>query len=168
MKSLVILIENLFEDLELLCPYMRLLEEGHRVTIAGPEGGKEYIGKHGYPYKSDAAVKSLSAADFDGIIIPGGYAPDKLRCNQSVVDLVADFDKRGKLVAFICHAASVPCTSNILKGRKVTCYIAIKADVVNAGANWVDEPVVIDKNFITSRKVSDIPHFCKAIINYLK
>ena len=167
-KKILIFIGDIYEELELWYPKIRLEEEGAEVTLAGPEANTLYSGKNGYNGKSDVSYKDVSAADFDGLVIPGGYMPDKLRRDQKVLDITADFHKQGKMIAFICHGGWIPISAKVVKGYKLTSVNAIKDDLVNAGAEWVDEPVVVDRNIITSRTPVDLGHFAKAMIAFLK
>lgn len=168
MKKIVILIENMFEEMELLYPKFRLIEEKHQVTIAGPKAKETYLGKHGYPQQSDISFKELKTEHFDAVIVPGGFAPDYIRRDPHAVEFVAKMDHEKKCVAMICHALSVGCSAKILKDKKVTSYYSIKDDVVNAGGRWVDQNVVVDHNLISSRMVSDLPDFALAIVNCLR
>lgn len=162
-RQVVVLAEDLYEDLELWYPVLRLREEGAQVTIAGT-GAKSYTGKHGYPVATDTAVEKVSSADFDALVVPGGYAPDRLRRYAEVSRLVAEMSQQGKVVAAICHAAWVLISAGVLKGRRVTCFHAIKDDVINAGAEYQDQEVVRDQTLITSRKPADLGAFCREII----
>lgn len=166
-KKILIFAAEEYEDLELHYPRIRLIEEGADITIAGKEKDKEFKGKNGVPVKTDVSFDDVSVADFDALVIPGGYAPDKIRRIKKAIDLTKQFYDEKKLVAFICHAGWVPTSAGILNGKKVTSFFSIKDDLVNAGANWVDEPVVTDGNLVTSRNPDDLPDFCKEIINYL-
>ena len=166
MKALILAAEN-FQDLELLYPKYRLIEEGIEVNVAGV-GEKNYKGKYGYPIAVDGNIEDHNPDDFDVVIIPGGFAPDKLRMSQSVLNFIKEMDKQKKTIASICHGAWVLVSANILKGRKVTCYEAIKDDVSNAGAEYEDREVVVDNNLITSRMPDDLPAFCREIITKLK
>ncbi len=166
-QKILIFIENVFEDLELFYPRFRLIEEGAKVTIAGPKAQETYQSKHGYPCQADIAFHEAKENEFHALIIPGGYAPDKMRRNSAALELVRQFDRKGKVIAFICHAGWVPISANVLKGVRCTSYVSIKDDMINAGANWVDEPVVIDRHFISSRTPDDLPFFCPAIIEAL-
>ena len=166
MKKIVLLVEELFEDLEFWYPKIRLIEEGIEVIVAGPEK-KEYHGKKGLLAVPDITFAQLKPEDYDGVIIPGGFAPDKLRRYKEVLDLVKKFDDEGKLIAFICHAGWVPISAKILKGRRATSVGAIRDDMENAGTVWEDASVVVDKNLISSRTPSDLGDFCKAIIQKL-
>jgi protease I len=162
-KKVAILVEDLYEDMELWYPAFRLQEEGAEVVLAGT-GAKEYKGKHNYPAHVEADISNLSAEDFDAVIIPGGYAPDKLRRHAAVLSLVRDAFHRGTVVAAICHAAWVLISAEVVRGKRATCYYSIKDDLKNAGAQYVDAEVVQDGNLITSRQPSDLPAFCREII----
>jgi protease I len=162
-KTIAVLAEDLYEDLELWYPTLRLREEGATVIVAGT-GARSYRGKNGYPVEVDTDVSKLSAADLDAVVIPGGYAPDRLRRYPAVLSLVREAHERGKVVAAICHAAWVPISAGIIRGKRATCFFAIKDDLVNAGAQYEDAPVVVDGTFITSRQPADLGHFCRAII----
>ena len=165
-RKVIVLAEDMYEDLELWYPVLRLREEGAEVVIAGT-GAPAYKGKNGYPVTVDAAVDNVSAGDFDAVVIPGGYAPDRLRRYPAVLSLVRDMFQQGKVVAAICHAAWVPISAGIMKGRRATCVAAIKDDVINAGAQYEDAEVVRDGNLITSRQPSDLGAFCREIISAL-
>ena len=165
-KKVLIFAENYYEDLELWYPKIRLTEEGAKVIVAGT-GEKTYKGKNGYPLEVDGEVKDYKAKDFDAVIVPGGYAPDKLRRYKEVLNFVKEMYKSGKVVAAICHGPWVLVSAGILKGKKVTCVNAIKDDVINAGAQYFDQEVMVDGNIITSRKPDDLPAFCREIIKAL-
>ena len=167
-KRVAILVEKMYEDLELWYPYYRLREAGCQVTLVGPEAGQTYPSKHGYPAKSDKAAKEVRADELDLLIIPGGYSPDHMRRCEPMIRLVSDMAEQGKPVAAICHGAWMLCSTQALKGRKATCFFAIKDDVVNAGGQYVDAEVVRDGNIITSRKPDDLPAFMTAILKALK
>lgn len=152
-----------YEDMELQYPRYRLLEEGAEVVIAGI-GERSYRGKHGYPVDVDVQIEQVSARDFDAVVIPGGWAPDKLRRVPEVLDVVRELHEHGKVVGAICHAGWVPVSAGILKGKRVTCVAAIKDDVINAGAEYVDEPVVVDDNLVTARTPADLPVWLPALI----
>ena len=160
----LVLAADLFEDIELLYPVHRLAEEGVAVTIAGistdPVTGKK---GHG-PVAVDTTVDQVSARDFDALVIPGGFAPDKLRRSKAVLDLVRDFHDAEKPLAFICHAGWVPISAGIVKGRRATSVDAIRDDMVNAGVDWVDEPTVVDGNLISARTPADLGPWMKAIL----
>ncbi len=157
----------LYEDLELWYPKIRLEEEGARTVVAGT-GEKTYQGKKGYPINVDTSVDEIRAADFDGLVIPGGYAPDIMRRSQKLLQLTREIFQAGKPVAFICHAGWVPISAGIVKGKRGTSVGAIKDDLVNAGLLWEDSAVVVDGNLISSRTPADLPQFCKALIAALE
>lgn len=167
-QNILMFVADIYEDLELWYPKLRLEEAGAKVTVAGPEGGKTYHGKHGYPCKSDAAIDLMLEADFDGLVIPGGFMPDKLRRDKKVLKLVRDFAAAEKLVAAICHGGWIPISAGVYKGVRVTGSLGIKDDLENAGAIFEDTPVVVDRHFVSSRKPDDLPAFCAAIIDVLK
>jgi protease I len=141
-----------------------LREEGCKVTLVGPEGGQNYPSKLGYPARSDRAARDVSADDFDILIIPGGYAPDHIRRCEPMIRLASHMAEQGKVIGAICHGPWVLCSTQALKGRKATCFFAIKDDVINAGGKYVDAEVIRDGNLITSRKPDDLPAFMQTII----
>ena len=163
----LLFVDDLYEDLELWYPKLRLIEAGAEATVAGPKTGTLYIGKHGYPCTSDAAIDDMRERDFTGLIIPGGFAPDKLRRMESVKELTRAFMSAGKLVAHICHGGWIPASAGICKGFKMTSTIGIRDDLINAGAIWTDAPVVIDRNMVSSRRPDDAPMFMKGIFEFL-
>lgn len=163
----LILIGDDFEDLELMYPKYRLIEAGVSVTVAGPEANKTYTGKNGYPCKSDIDIAEMEAADFHGVIVPGGWMPDKLRRDPAVLRLIQDFHKQKKLIAAICHGGWIPISAGVYKGVKVTGSPGIKDDLVNAGARYSDASVVVDGHHVTSRKPDDLPDFMKACLKVL-
>jgi len=167
-KRIAILAEDLYQDLELWYPLLRMREAGAEVVVVGMPGVEEYHSKYGYPVKVDVAADAVSADDFDAVIVPGGYAPDRMRRHQPTLDLVRSVFQRGGIVAFICHGAWVPISAGIVKGKRATCFFAIKDDLINAGATYVDAEVVQDGNLISSRIPQDLPAFCRAIIAALK
>jgi deglycase len=153
----------LYEDLELWYPKIRLEEEGVATTVAGL-GEKTYPGKRGYPVTVDTNVDQVDAGSFDGLVIPGGFAPDQLRRYEKVLQITREIYQAGKPLGFICHAGWVPISAKILKGKHATSARAIKDDMENAGVVWEDSPVVVDGNLISSRMPADLPHFCRALI----
>ncbi|MBI9110064.1 type 1 glutamine amidotransferase domain-containing protein [Maridesulfovibrio ferrireducens] len=167
MKGMRVLmfVENVFEDMELLYPYYRLIEEGAEVVVAGPESGTVYTGKNGYPFRSTAAIADQQEDDFDLLVIAGGFAPDKLRRDAKVLELTRKIHEAGKIVAHICHGGWIPISAGIMKGFTCTSTPGIKDDLINAGATWVDKEVVVDRNQISSRKPDDLPAFCRAIVD---
>jgi protease I len=164
---LAILVEDLYHELEFWYPRLRMVEAGATVLVVGPER-KEYRSKLGYPVTADLRADEVEPRDFHGVIIPGGYAPDKMRTCEAMVGFVRDLDSQGALIAQICHAGWVPISAGILKGKRCTSYKAIRDDMVNAGGLWEDSPVVVDGNLVSSRRPEDLPAFCKAIMEVLK
>ena len=167
-KRAAVLVEQMYQEMEVWYPVYRLREAGCKVTLVGPEAGQTYPSKLGYPAKSDRSARDVSADDFDLVVIPGGFAPDYLRRDAAVLKLVGTMAEQGKVVAAICHGPWVLCSTQALKGRRATCFFAIKDDVMNAGANYVDAEVVRDGNLITSRKPDDLPAFLQAIIQAVR
>jgi deglycase len=166
-QRILMFVEDIYEDLELWYPKLRLIEAGARVTVAAPEAGHVYAGKHSYPCRSDAAIRDVEATGFHGLVVPGGFMPDKLRRDARVLQLVRDFAESGKLVAAICHGGWIPISAGVYRGVRVTGSGGIKDDLVNAGAIWEDAPVVIDRLFVSSRKPDDLPEFCRGILGVL-
>jgi protease I len=166
-KRVAVLVEQQYQEMEVWYPAYRLREAGCQVTFVGPEAGATYPSKLGYPAKCDKAAKDVKAGDFDAVVIPGGFAPDFIRRSEPMLKLVRDLAEQGKVLAAICHGPWVLCSTTALRGKKATCFFAIKDDVINAGAKYVDEECVVDGNLITSRKPDDLPAFVVAIIKSL-
>jgi protease I len=166
-KRILIFVGNIYEDLELWYPKLRLIEAGAKVVVAGPKAGEKYDGKHGYPCVSDAAIADMQSTDFDGLIVPGGFMPDHLRRDAKVLSLTREFSAAGKLVAAICHGGWIPISAGVYRGVRVTGSLGIKDDLVNAGAIWEDAPVVVDRHFVSSRKPDDLPDFCRGILRVM-
>jgi protease I len=167
-KTVLLLAADLFEDMELLYPLYRLAEEGVEVTTAGLDD-HAVTGKKGHgPVPVDATVNDVNADSFDALIIPGGYAPDKLRRSDAVLELVRSFDTAAKPIAFICHAGWVPISAQVVKGRRATSVDAIRDDMVNAGVDWVDEATVVDGNLISARTPADLGPWMKALLRALE
>jgi protease I len=167
-KKIAILAEDNYEDLELWYPLLRMREAGAEVSVVGMTGVDAYHSKHGYPVTVTIAASAAVEIDFDAVIIPGGYAPDRMRRHPPMLDLVRRVFQRGGLVAMICHAGWVPISAGIIEGKKVTSTPAIKDDLINAGAQWIDLEAVQDGNLISSRGPEDLPAFCQAIISALR
>ena len=165
-KRVLLFVDDIYEDLEVWYPKLRLIEAGAHVTVAGPEAGKKYSGKHGYPCVSDAAIRDMESSDFHGVVLPGGFSPDKLRRDPKVKQLVREFADAGKLVAAVCHGGWMAISAGVYRGVKVTGSPGIKDDLENAGAIWSDACVVVDRHFVSSRKPDDLPDFCEAIIDW--
>ena len=166
-RRILMFVGDDYEDLELWYPKLRLTEAGAKVIVAGQKAGQEYAGKNGYPCVSDEAIARMRVADFDGLVIPGGFMPDKLRRNIDVLQLVRDFADASKLVAAICHGGWIAISAGVYRGVRVTGSLGIKDDLVNAGAIWEDAPVVVDGKFVSSRKPDDLPDFCRGILTVL-
>jgi len=166
-KRVAILVEDMFNVFEFWYPYYRLKEAGAAVTVVGSGSASVFTGKPGTEVRPDASADAVSAVDFDGLVIPGGYAPDRMRRYPKMVQLVKDMVAAGKVVAAICHAGWMLASADILKGKTVTSFFAIRDDMVHAGAEWVDKEVVVDGNLITSRKPDDLPAFMRAVIQAL-
>src|SRR5690349_6106486 len=163
-KRAAILVEQQYQEMEVWYPVDRLREAGCKVTLVGPEAGATYPSKLGYPAKSDKGAKEVSPDDFDVLVIPGGFAPDYLRRSEAVLRLVRGIAEQGKVLAAICHGPWVLCSTPALRGKRATCFFAIKDDVTNAGAQYVDAEVVRDGNLITSRKPDDLPAFLHTLL----
>jgi protease I len=166
-KKIIVLVEDLYQELEAWYPVLRMREEGAEVAIVGTEAGVTYKSKGGYPITSDVASRDIDVNEYDGIIIPGGYAPDLMRRHPATVQLVKDGFEQGKVVAAICHAGWMLTSADVVKGRRVTGFFAIRDDLVHAGAEYEDAEVVVDGTLITSRKPDDLPAFCREIIGAL-
>ena len=166
-RQFLMFVDDIYEDLELWYPKLRLIEAGAAVMIAGPKSGHKYEGKNGYSCVSDATIAEVRAVDFDGLVIPGGFMPDKLRRDPKVLQLTRDFAASGKLVAAICHAGWIPISAGIYRGVRVTGSPGIKDDLVNAGALWEDASVVVDRHFVSSRRPDDLPDFCRGILQVM-
>ena len=162
-KILLTFVDDIYEDLELWYPKLRCEEAGYAIRLAAPEI-KTYQGKHGYPAKSDLLLKDAHSEDFFGLLIPGGFMPDKLRREEKVKDLTRAFANSGKLVAAICHGGWIPISAGVYRGVRVTGSLGIKDDLVNAGAIWEDAAVIVDRHFVSSRKPDDLPEFCRGIL----
>lgn len=166
-QRILIFVGDDYEDLELWYPKLRLEEAGAIVTLAGLKGGHEYRGKNGYPCSSDRAVSEVSANEFEGVVVPGGWMPDKLRRDPQVLDLVRDFNADQKMIASICHGPWINISAGIVRGVTMTSTPGIRDDLVNAGANWVDKSVVVDRHHISSRRPSDLPDFGREMVGFL-
>lgn len=166
-KRVAIFVDQMYQEMEVWVPYYRLVEEGAEVHFVGAEAGKTYPSKLGYPCVAHKSYEEASPAGYDGVIAPGGFAPDFIRRHQKANEFMAAVNRQGKLVAAICHGLWCCCSANVLRGKRVTSFFAIKDDVVNAGAEWLDAEVVVDRNLVTSRKPDDLPAFCRACLEVL-
>ncbi|NLA90538.1 MAG: type 1 glutamine amidotransferase [Synergistaceae bacterium] len=167
-KRVAVLVEENVHDFEFWYPFYRLQEAGYEPVTLGPEAGKIYMGKMGNPIKASHSPRELSPSDVAGVVVPGGWAPDRLRTHKSIVDFVRGVSEAGGMVAAICHGGSVLVSAGILKGKKATSFISIRDDMILAGADWVDEPVVVSGKLVTSRTPADLPYFGKALLEALK
>ncbi|QDT03005.1 Putative cysteine protease YraA [Rubripirellula lacrimiformis] len=163
-QSVLILTGEIYEDLELWYPKLRLEEAGGKVVLAGPDANTHYNGKHGYPCTSDTAIADMRADDFDALVVPGGFMPDKLRRDKAVLDLVRAFDAAKKPIAAICHGGWIPISAGVYKDVRVTGSPGIRDDLVNAGAIYEDASVVVDGHHVTSRRPDDLPDFCRELL----
>lgn len=168
-KRVALLVEQQYQEMEVWVPLYRLREAGVEVVTLASEAGKTYPSKLGYPCVAEKSYSQVKADEFDGVIVPGGFAPDFIRRDPAAGRFVAEVNKRGKLVAAICHGPWVLCSAHgMLKGRKATSFFAIRDDVMNAGASWQDAEVVVDGNLVTARKPDDLPAFCAACLKVLE
>ena len=167
-KKLALFVDTSYQEMELWYPYYRFQEAGAECILIGAEAGKTYLSKLGYPATAQLSYDATKASDFDGVIVPGGYAPDHIRRHARANQFVKEMNEQGKLVASICHGPWVLCSAGVLRGRRATCFFAIKDDVINAGAHYEDGEVVVDQNLVTSRKPDDLPAFCRAALRVLK
>ncbi len=165
-RTVLAFLDDIYEDLELWYPKLRLEEAGYKLQCCAP-ALKTYAGKHGYPAASDLLLKDTRSEDFCGLLVPGGFMPDKLRRDPKVLSLTREFFERGQLVAFICHGGWIPISAKVLRGKRVTGSLGIKDDLENAGGIWVDEPVVVDGNLISSRTPRDLAPFAAAMVKFL-
>ena len=166
-KRVAVLVENYYQELEVWYPLLRMREAGAEVFTIGPQAGATYKSKLGYPVSADRAIADVDADDFDGLVIPGGWAPDHMRRNPRFALLIADAHRAAKPIGAICHGAWMLCSAGILQGRRATAFFSIQDDLVNAGADYVDSEVVVDGNLVTSRIPDDLPAFCRAMISVL-
>jgi protease I len=166
-KKIAVLVEHHYQDMEVWYPVFRLREAGAKVLLVGTGSAASYVGKYGYPAAVDKSVEKVKAATLHGLVIPGGWAPDRLRLSEAVLALVRDMNRAKKPIACICHGGWVLASAGVLRGRTVTSFEAIKDDLVNAGANWQNKETVVDRNLVTSRKPDDLPAFMREFIRLL-
>ncbi len=168
MKKAIVLIENGFQDAELLYPYYRLQEAGYQVELVGREAGVVYTGSYGYKLTSDRAAHEVNIDDYEALVVPGGRAPDRMRIHESMVQLVHQACDQGKVVAAICHGPQVLIEADVVRGRRATCYVSVRTDLKNAGAHYEDREVVVDGNLVTSRHPGDLPAFMRETLRLLE
>ena len=161
------MVDQMYQVLEIWYPYYRFIEAGLKVNFVAAEAKKEYHSREGYPCVSEIAAKNARAGDYDCMVVPGGFAPDFMRRSPDVIRFANDMVNAGKIIASICHGGSLLCSTQVFKGKRATCFMAIKDDIKNAGADYVDAECVVDGNLITSRKPDDLPAFCTAILKSL-
>lgn len=166
-RRVLAFVDDIYEDLELWYPKFRLISAGADFVIAAPEAPKKYQGKHGYPCVSDVRIADCRSIDFDGLLLPGGFMPDKLRRDDQVKQLIREFSDQGKLVAAICHGGWMAISAGVYRGVRTTGSLGIKDDLENAGAIWADAAVVVDRHFVSSRKPDDLPEFGEALVKVL-
>ncbi len=167
-KKVAILVDEMYQVLEVWYPYYRFLEAGLQVKLVAAEAKKEYHSKEGYPCVSEIAAAQADVGDYDCMLVPGGFAPDFMRRSTDVIKFANDMVDAGRVIAAICHGGWLLCSTKVYKGRKATCFMAIKDDIINAGAEYVDDECVVDGNLITARKPDDLPAFCAAVLHALE
>jgi protease I len=168
MRKALVLIDNGFQEAELLVPYFRLQEAGFKVDLVGSKAKETYVGDNGYRLVADLAAENVKIGEYDAVIVPGGRAPDRMRTKKPLVNLVKSAFEKGKVIAAICHGPQMLIEADVVRGRKVTSYVAVATDLRNAGADWEDRSVVVDGNLVTSRVPPDLPDFCREILKLLK
>jgi len=168
MEKVLLLTENGFEDKELMYPYYRFQEAGYQVIVVGPKAKETYNGEHGLTITSDLSPTDVNIGDYVAVIIPGGRAPDRMRLNKGLVKIVQDAVKKGKVIAAICHAPQLLIEADVVKGKRMTCYMSVATDLKNAGAFYEDKSVVVDGKFVTSRFPADLPDFCRETLKVLE
>ena len=166
-KTIALMLDEQYQELEVWYPYYRLGEEGAKVVRVAPEAGRSYPSKLGYPCPADAAARDVRGGDFHAVIVPGGWAPDFMRRDESMIRFIRQCAEAAIVLAAICHGGWMLCCTDALRGRRATSFAAIRHDMINAGAEWVDAECVVDANVITARKPDDLPAFCLAIIDAL-
>jgi protease I len=167
-KKVGILVEEFYQELEVWYPLLRLREAGIKTMTIGAQAGHTYKSKLGYPVKAEEDFGTASPTELDGLVIPGGWAPDYLRRHANCLTLVREMNSLNKVIGAICHAGWVLCSADIVRNRRATCFHSIKDDLIHAGAEYVDEPVVVDGNLVTSRVPDDLPQFCQGLLRKLE
>ncbi len=167
-KKIAIMVDEMYQVLEVWYPYYRFIEAGLEVNLVAAEAKKQYHSKEGYPCVSEVAAARADAVEYDCMVVPGGFAPDFMRRDAEVIQFANDMVNAGKVIAAICHGGWLLCSTDAYKGRKATCFMAIKDDIKNAGAEYIDAECVVDGSLITSRKPDDLPAFCTAVLDALK
>ncbi len=167
MKKILIFLENGFEDSEFIYPYYRFQEEGYKMDIVAPKANQKYTGEHGVSFTSELSPEQVDLNQYDAVIIPGGKGPDRMRLNEGLVNIIKDANKKGMVIAAVCHGPQMLISADIVRGRNVTSWPSVRVDLKNAGATVLDEASVTDRNIVTSRMPADLPSFCAATINLL-
>ncbi|WP_257350440.1 type 1 glutamine amidotransferase domain-containing protein [Pseudalkalibacillus decolorationis] len=167
-KRVIAFVENDFEDLEMWYPVLRLREEGATVHVVGDQENKEYVGKYGVPIVSDYSYNDVNFYEYDAVLVPGGWAPDKLRRDKKVIEIIQYMNDQKQIIGQICHAGWVLISAGILSGKRVTSTPGIKDDMTNAGADWTDDAVVVDGHIVSSRRPPDLPDYLRELINVLE
>jgi protease I len=168
LRKILIMVEDGFDEAEFLYPYYRVQEAGYKAEIVGPKAGEIYTGKYGVPVKSELSPQEVSLEEYDGVIIPGGRAPDRMRINKGLVDIVKNAYGKGKVIAAICHGPQMLIEADIIRGKKATCWKSVITDLKNAGAEFADASVMVDGVIVTSRFPGDLPRFCQELLRLLK
>ncbi len=168
MAKAILLVDNGFQEAELLYPYYRFQEAGYQVDVVGPKMKETYTGEYGYHIRSDLAPEEVKVEEYEAVIIPGGRAPDRMRTKKAMVNIVKEAHAKGKVIAAICHGPQMLIEADVVRGKRVTSYVAVSTDLKNAGAIYEDKPVVVDGNLVTSRHPADLPVFCKEALKLLK
>ncbi len=168
MKKVLLFVENGFEDRELMYPYYRLQEAGYKVEVVGPKAKVTYRGEYGLTIESSFSPKDVNIGDYVAIIIPGGRAPDRMRTNKDMVNLVKEAFQKGKVIAAICHGPQLLIETGVMNGKRATCYVSVSTDLKNAGGIYLDKSVVVDGNLVTSRFPADLPNFCRETLKLLE
>jgi len=168
MQKVLIMVDEGVEDVEFLYPYYRFQEEGYQVDVVASKAKEIYLGKHGVPIKSDLSPKEVNIDDYSALIIPGGRAPNRMRINEGLVNIVKEAYKKGKVIAAVCHGPQMLIEADVLRGKKATCWKSVATDLKNAGATFIDAPAVVDGKLVTSRFPGDLPKFCQETIRLLE
>lgn len=168
MRKVLIMVDEGVEDAEFLYPYYRFQEEGYKVDVVASKAKETYRGKHGVPIRSNLSPKEVNVDEYDALIIPGGKAPDRMRINKGLVNIVKEANEKGKVIAAVCHGPQMLIEADIIRGKKATCWKSVTTDLKNAGAKFIDAPAVVDGNIVTSRFPADLPKFCQETIKLLK
>lgn len=168
MRKVLIMVGEGVEDVEFLYPYYRFQEEGYKVEVVASKAKETYLGKHGVPARSDLSPKDVDIDEYDALIIPGGSAPDRMRIDEGLVNIVKEANEKGKIIAAICHGPQMLIEADVLRGKKATCWKSVTTDLKNAGVTFIDAPAVVDGNIVTSRFPADLPEFCRETIKLLK